>query len=163
MLGSKLAECGFWFSVILSLLWVNCAFSDGTPDKAVTPPEFETINVGLMPGGGRPSIPLSVKLATTEAQRRHGLMFTSHLPDQHGMLFVFKTDAVRKFWMKNTPIPLDILFFDSSGRLVSLIPSAKPFSLTFLESTGPARYALEINGGHSVLMDVQADAKLLLQ
>ena len=90
-------------------------------------------------------------------------MFTSHLPDQHGMLFVFKTDAVRKFWMKNTQIPLDILFFDSSGHLVSLISWAKPFSLTLRESTGPARYVLEINGGHSVVMGVQADAKLLLQ
>ena len=115
-----------------------------------------------MPGGSQPPVTLSVKLAKTDAQRRHGLMFTSHLPDGDGMLFSFETDAVRRFWMKNTQIPLDILFFDSSYRLVSLVRSAQPFSLTLRESEGPARYVLEINGGLATKMGVQPDARLLL-
>ena len=152
----------FRLFLILSLLWVGCACADSTTDQNSSALEFETIDIRLMPGGSRPSVPLSVKLAKTEAQRRHGLMFTPHLSDWSGMLFTFETEAVRRFWMKNTQIPLDILFFDSSGGLVSLIRSAKPFSLALRESKGPARYVLEINGGLAAKMDIQTDAKLLL-
>ena len=148
--------------LILSFLWVGCACAGSTTDQKSSALEFETIDIRLMPGGSRPSVPLSVKLAKTEAQRRHGLMFTSHLSDWSGMLFTFETDAVRRFWMKNTQIPLDILFFDSSGSLVSLIRSAKPFSLALRESKGPARYVLEINGGLAAKMGIQPDAELLL-
>ena len=79
-----------------------------------------------------------------------------------GELAAPQTDAVRKFWMKNTQIPLDMLFFDSGGRLVNMIHAAVPFSLTRRNSAGPARYVLELTGGAAVKFDMRPDAQLLL-
>jgi uncharacterized protein len=156
------------FVLILALFWAGwvfwagCAGADNTTNQPDEPPAFETSDIKLLPGGDRPPVTFTVKLAKSEAQRRYGLMFTPDLPDRHGMLFIFEVDAVRRFWMKNTQIPLDMLFFDSAGRLVSLIKLAEPFSLTPRSSTGPVRYVLEINGGDAAKMGVQPDARLLL-
>ena len=78
------------------------------------------------------------------------------------LTFVFETDAQRRFWMKNTQIPLDMLFFTSDGSLVNIIHSAMPFSLTARDSAGPARYVLELNGGVAAEIGVQPDARLVL-
>ena len=156
------------FTLLLALFWAGCAFwagfagANNTTNQPDVPPAFETSDIKLLPGGARPQVTFTVKLAKSEAQRRYGLMFTPDLPDRHGMLFIFEADAVLRFWMKNTQSPLDMLFFDSAGQLVSLIRSAEPFSLTPRASTGPARYVLEINGGDAAKMGVQPDARLLL-
>ena len=134
-------------------------------DEAVRPviaPDFAVIEIEVQPGKERAPLSFTVKLAETEAQRRHGLMFTSYLPKLQGMLFVFETDAPRQFWMKNTQIPLDMLFFASNGRLVNIVHSAVPFSLTTRNSAGPARYVLELNGGIASKIGIQPDAQLVL-
>ena len=134
---------------------------DGT-EQTLPTPDFAMIEIKVTPSHQRAPISFTVKVAETERQRRHGLMFVSHLPERHGMLFVFESDAPRQFWMKNTQIPLDMLFFDSAGRLVNMIHAALPYSLTRRNSTGPARYVLELNGGAAAKFDVQPDAQLLL-
>ena len=167
---SSVQEAGRGHRVVLILAlfwagwarWTDFAVADSTAVQPDVPPAFEISDITLLPGGARPPVTFTVKLAKSEAQRRYGMMFTSDLPDRHGMLFVFETDALRRFWMKNTQIPLDMLFFDSAGRLVSVIRSAEPFSLSPYASTGPARYVLEINGGVAAKMGVQPDARLLL-
>ena len=134
-------------------------------DEAASPimaPDFAVIEIAVQPGKQRAPLSFTVQLAETEIQRRHGLMFMPYLPKQHGMLFVFETDAPRQFWMKNTQIPLDILFFASDGRLVNVVHSAVPFSLTARNSAGPARYVLELNGGVASEIDIQLDARLVL-
>ena len=141
------------------------AFEASAGDEAARPVvalDFDVIEIALQPGKERAPLSFTVKLAETEAQRRHGLMFTPYLPKQHGMLFVFETDAPRQFWMKNTQIPLDMLFFDSNGRLVNIVHSAVPFSLTARNSAGPARYVLELNGGIARKIGIQPDAQLVL-
>jgi len=130
--------------------------------QTVSAPDFAVIEIKLTPTHQSAPISFTVKVAETEIQRRHGLMFVSHLPERHGMLFVFESDAPRQFWMKNTQIPLDMLFFDSAGRLVNMIHAAVPFSLSRRNSAGPARYVLELNGGAAAKFDVQPDAQLLL-
>jgi hypothetical protein len=70
------------------------AGADNTAVQPDVPPAFETSDITLLPGGARPPVTFTVKLAKSEAQRRYGLMFTSDLPDRHGMLFIFETDAV---------------------------------------------------------------------
>jgi len=130
--------------------------------RQIVTPDFAVIEIAIRPEKQRTPLPFTVKLAETTAQRRHGLMFTPYLPKQQGMLFVFETDAPRQFWMKNTQIPLDILFFASDGRLVNIVHSAAPFSLTARNSLGPARYVLELNGGTAATIGVQPDAQLVL-
>ena len=153
-----------WLCVIVG----GCLFSviaASVGDEAARPvraPDFAVIEIAVQPGKERAPLSFTVKLAETEAQRRHGLMFTPYLPKQQGMLFVFETDAPRQFWMKNTQIPLDILFFASDGRLVNIVHSAVPFSLTARNSAGPARYVLELNGGIAHKINIQPDAQLVL-
>lgn len=88
----------------------------------------------------------SVELAVTPVQREYGLMYREALPLFSGMLFVFPSDQVLSFWMKNTSIPLSIAYIDAEGVIVS-IRDLEPFSLTPVSSEVPVRYALEVNRG----------------
>jgi Uncharacterized conserved protein len=92
----------------------------------------------------------SVELATNDASREHGLMMRTALAPDHGMLFVFSDTAPRGFWMKNTLIPLDILYFDADRRLVSMqleVLPCKADPCPIYPSSGPARYVLELSAG----------------
>ena len=154
-----------WRYFIMGSCCLFSAIAEADGDEAarpITAPDFAVIEITVQPGSQRAPLSFTVKLAETEVQRRHGLMFTPYLPRQHGMLFIFETDAPRQFWMKNTQIPLDMLFFASDGRLVNIVHSAVPFSLTARNSVGPARYVLELNGGVAAEIDIQLDAKLVL-
>ena len=93
------------------------------------------------------SVEFYVELAKTAAERRRGLMYRERLADGWGMLFVYPRDAPRSFWMKNTYIPLDMVFIDTRGNVVSIIESAEPQTLTARRSEGPARFVLELNAG----------------
>ena len=153
-----------WFCFVVGFC-VNIVISESAGEETARPvivPDFDVIEISIKPGSERASLSFRVKLAETEAQRRYGLMFTPYLPKQQGMLFVFETDAPRQFWMKNTQIPLDMLFFASDGRLVNIVHSAVPFSLTARNSVGPARYVLELNGGIARKIGIQSDAQLVL-
>ncbi|MGP1357242.1 MAG: DUF192 domain-containing protein [Roseicyclus sp.] len=88
-----------------------------------------------------------VDIADTPETRQRGLMFVEEMPRNKGMLFVFPDEAPRSFWMRNTYIPLDIIYFDATGEWVSVQADAVPFDETGLPSGGPAQFVLEINGG----------------
>jgi uncharacterized protein len=93
----------------------------------------------------------STEFATTDAQREHGLMARPHMAADHSMLFIFTDEAPRAFWMKNTLIPLDILYFDSARKLVAMQLNAEPCKgdpCAIYPSGGlSARYVLELNAG----------------
>ena len=91
----------------------------------------------------------SVELCLTNRQRQIGMMCRHHLADNEGMLFIFNDMRRRSFWMKNTLIPLDMLFIDDEGRIVGLIESATPLSLDGRSPRAPAKYVLELAGGQS--------------
>ncbi|MCX7557535.1 DUF192 domain-containing protein [Xanthomonadaceae bacterium JHOS43] len=99
-----------------------------------------------------------VELAMDDASRMRGLMFRDHLPDAHGMLFVFEREEPQAFWMRNTRIPLDILYFDAALRLVSVaagVPPCTTQTCPSYPSKGPARFVLELNAGHARRLGVQ--------
>src|SRR5262249_1562655 len=89
----------------------------------------------------------SIELATSEAQMEQGLMFRHYLAPDAGMLFDFKKPIAAEMWMKNTLIPLDMLFLDASGKIVDLHERAVPYSLDVIASRAPARFVVELNGG----------------
>lgn len=106
-----------------------------------------------------------VELAMDEASRSQGLMFRDQLPQQQGMLFVFPVQAPQAFWMRNTRIPLDILYFDQALRLVSITPEAPPCHATrcpAYPSRGPARFVLELNAGHARQLGLKPGDRLTL-
>ncbi|MBX7247790.1 MAG: DUF192 domain-containing protein [Caulobacteraceae bacterium] len=99
----------------------------------------------VVTSGGRHAF--KVEIADDEAEREHGLMNRPSMPRDHGMLFEFQDNRERSFWMRNTYIPLDIIYIDRSGRIISIQANAVPFNETPLPSYGPATGVLEINGG----------------
>lgn len=87
-----------------------------------------------------------VEVAATQAARQRGLMYREHLPDDHGMLFIFVDERPRSFWMKDTEIPLSIAFARTDGTILR-IADMEPRSEQVVSSIAPARYALEMNRG----------------
>ena len=92
----------------------------------------------------------TVEIADTDAEWERGLMFRVHMADSHGMLFVFPDAQPRYFWMKNTLIPLDIIFFDARKRLINVsadTPPCRADPCPTYASAAPAKYVLELNAG----------------
>jgi uncharacterized membrane protein (UPF0127 family) len=121
---------------LISLALLICAA--GCDPQAASP-----LRTTQMTIGGKS---LTLEIADTDATREHGLMKRDSMPADHGMIFVFDQDAQRSFWMKNTRIPLDIIFIESSGKVVSTA-SMKPYDWTGVPSHRPAKYAIELNVG----------------
>jgi len=88
-----------------------------------------------------------VEVADTQQKRSFGLMYRRDLPESHGMLFLFPREEPLSFWMKNTPLPLDIIFINAAHTIVSIAANTKPFSEKPHPSDGPAQFVLEVNGG----------------
>lgn len=101
----------------------------------------------VIEAGGSACYAFDIYLALTPEQQRRGLMHVRRLPAFTGMLFIYDGDDVRSMWMKNTYIPLDILFIRSDGSVESIARMTEPLSLRSIRSGEPVRYVLELNGG----------------
>jgi uncharacterized membrane protein (UPF0127 family) len=89
----------------------------------------------------------SIELALSDAQMEQGLMFRRSMAPDAGMLFDFKHPTNVTMWMKNTVIPLDMLFLDASGKIIDTHERAVPYSTDIIASAVPSRYVIELNGG----------------
>jgi uncharacterized membrane protein (UPF0127 family) len=103
--------------------------------------------IEIVGADGTPRISVAVEVADTAASREYGLMFRKHLDEDTGMIFVFKEPSHQTFWMKNTVIPLDMIFADSTGKIVGVVLNAEPFSEEIDAVDGDSQYVLEVNGG----------------
>lgn len=103
----------------------------------------------------------SIELADTPESRANGLMYRTSLPADAGMLFDFGTVAPVVMWMKNTLIPLDMLFVRKDGTIAAIAERTVPESLTLIESAVPVLAVLEINGGSAARLGIRAGDKLL--
>jgi len=98
------------------------------------------------PDGARRAA-VSVEIADSSARREYGLMYRRHLDENAGMIFVFKAPQHLEFWMKNTVIPLDMIFADGAGKIVGIVRKAEPFSEAIDSVEQDSQYVLEVNGG----------------
>jgi uncharacterized protein len=96
-----------------------------------------------------------VEIADTPEARATGLMYRRHLDPGHGMLFDFKSERPVSMWMRNTYIPLDMLFIGSDRRIRNIARRTTPLSERTIGSDGPVRYVLEINGGLAESLGIQ--------
>ncbi len=92
---------------------------------------------------------LDLEIAETEYETQTGLMYRHSMEDHQAMLFIFKNEQPRSFYMKNTEFPLDIIYINSKKEIVSIQKNAKPFDKTSLPSSTPVLYVLEVNAGLS--------------
>jgi uncharacterized membrane protein (UPF0127 family) len=90
---------------------------------------------------------LEIELALSPQQQAQGLMYRQRLAADAGMLFVYRPARLVTMWMKNTEIPLDMLFIAEDGEIVKVVERTVPFSLTNISSDRQVRVVLEINGG----------------
>jgi uncharacterized membrane protein (UPF0127 family) len=88
-----------------------------------------------------------VEVADTPAKRTMGLQYRKDLGSDRGMIFLFPSEAPQSFWMKNTPIPLDMIFINRERRIVGIVEQTTPYSLDSRSVGAPSQFVLEINGG----------------
>ena len=103
---------------------------------------------------------ITIEIAKTTAQQQKGLMFRTKLEKNHGMLFIHKKPRIVKMWMKNTFIPLDMIFIDKNGEIVKIVERARPMSLDVISSSVKVIAVLEILGGSAHRLGISTDDKV---
>ena len=147
----------------VSVLASACGASPGSSaPPAATPTAAAPGPAAVLPSGAR----YALELALTPEDQAQGLMYRENLPERTGMLFVFPEDAPHHFWMKNTMIPLDMIWMDASGRVVYVSANTPPCRADPCPTYGPdgnVRMVLEIAGGMAAKEGVTAGSVIVLQ
>ncbi|MGB0747370.1 MAG: DUF192 domain-containing protein [Magnetospiraceae bacterium] len=134
-------------ALLLMLLFAAPTFAEG----ALSPLTIEV---------GEGAVVFQVELADDDAERAVGLMNRTELPASQGMLFDYRQPRSVAMWMKNTLIPLDMLFIGADGRIVNIVENAEPLTLTPRRSAGPVRAVLELPGGTVAALGIKSGAKV---
>ena len=93
------------------------------------------------------NVSFAVEIADTPSKREMGLQYRRDLAADRGMIFLFPAESQQSFWMKNTPLPLDMIFINRERKIVGIVEQTAPFSLDPRSVGAPSQYVLEINGG----------------
>ncbi len=101
-----------------------------------------------------------IYLALDNTQRARGLMHVRSMPQTTGMLFVYESARIRSMWMKNTYIPLDIVFAHADGTVASVASDTEPLSLRSISSGEPVTFVLELNAGTAARLSIDGDSRL---
>ncbi|WP_299115147.1 DUF192 domain-containing protein [uncultured Winogradskyella sp.] len=135
------------FITLATLFGCNESKTNKTEDKVIV--SFKKEGVLHLKKAESDSIikTLDIEIADNDYETQTGLMYRTQLKTNHGMLFIFPDMDYRSFYMKNTKIPLDIIYIDENYKIVSFQKNAKPFNEASLPSEAPAQYVLEINAG----------------
>jgi uncharacterized membrane protein (UPF0127 family) len=114
---------------------------------------LEIIDVAV--ASGEKTHVFATEVARTPQEQAKGLMFRTELGDFEGMLFPSDTAQVKSFWMKNTPLSLDIIFIGADGRIINIAANTTPYSLESSLSEGPAIAVLELRAGRSAALGIK--------
>ncbi|MGS1093358.1 DUF192 domain-containing protein [Aquamicrobium terrae] len=142
-----------WSSVAGALAWLAVLVSAPPPSFAqnsgdavqqpmLLPVDPEPLVIATKAGPRS----FTIEVAADASERAAGLMHRQSMPDDRGMLFVFEETRPVSFWMKNTPMPLDLVFIAENGRIEAVLPG-EPYSIAPISPGKPARYVLELKAG----------------
>ncbi|MDD3371389.1 MAG: DUF192 domain-containing protein [Alphaproteobacteria bacterium] len=145
----------FYFA-LLALFAVLVFKSCGTQER----PLFQTSAFTIIPANGEPTV-FKAEVAGSESEQAYGLMFAESLPEDFGMIFTFPTPRQATFWMKNTLIPLDLLFIAPNGIISHIVHMAEPGNLTPIPSKGLVIAVIEINGGIARKLKLKVGDKVI--
>ena len=109
------------------------------------------------------TISIQAELAITPEDRARGLMDRTKLAQNRGMVFIAPQESIQSFWMKNTFIPLDMIFVNSKGRIVGIVHNAEPLSLVPRRVEFPSSLVIEVNGGFCKRHGISAETKIALK
>ncbi len=129
------------------------------PAHAQNAQPFKTGKLAIQTASGRHDF--TVELALTDGQQQQGLMFRRALAPDAGMLFDYKSPTQITMWMKNTFIPLDMIFIGADGRIVRIAERTVPQSTEIIPSAAPARAVLEVNGGTAQRLGIKVGDKVI--
>jgi len=138
---------------VLTLTWLGAAHAQIGPIEDLD--AFPSANLEISEGKKVKHV-FKVWLADTPQRQAQGLMFVRSLPADRGMLFVHAEPRAISMWMKNTYIPLDMVFIDASGHIQQIVEQTTPHSLDLIRSNAPARAVLEIAGGEARKLGLHA-------
>ncbi|MBN1213559.1 MAG: DUF192 domain-containing protein [candidate division Zixibacteria bacterium] len=92
-------------------------------------------------------VSIDIEIADDDAERRIGMMFREDMEEEQGMFFIFPAEEIRSFWMRNTYLPLDMIFINRDNDIVTIRKNTVPLTENSYFSTGPAIYVIEVNAG----------------
>ena len=140
--------------IILSLTMANCQSkksTQATSTDMTTDVQFRKDGELKFLEGNSDKLlsKINIEVAKTPDQEQQGLMYRRSMADSLGMLFVFDVEEQQSFWMKNTYIPLDIIYVSANKEIVSIAANCKPLSEESIPSNGLTKYVVEVNGGYA--------------
>lgn len=157
-----LPPCLRAFRVLLVLCAVACSWgmpvAPALAQAALSTPPQQLEPLTIVTEGG--SHVFQVEVARTDEQRARGLMFRRFMPADRGMLFDFKTEQPVMMWMRNTYIPLDMIFIARDGRVINIAENTEPLSERTIASAAPAFAVLEVNAGISRKIGLKAGDRI---
>jgi uncharacterized membrane protein (UPF0127 family) len=133
------------FATCLSLFPVACAESPPATEPTPPPVTFATEPLTIVTMSGAHAF--TVEVAATPEQRERGLMYRTEMAPDAGMIFDYHHDVEISMWMKNTVLPLDMVFMSADGTVFDVVKGAVPYSLDIIASEGKVRAVLEVNAG----------------
>lgn len=152
--------------VLLLMSLFLAGASCGSPQETAAPEfgglsdAFETDTLAIETDDGKRHN-FKIYLAVKPEQQRRGLMFVRNLPADAGMLFVYEGSAIHSIWMKNTYIPLDLVFAFDDGKVSTVVHDTQPLSLKSLSSVVPVTYVLELNAGTARRLNINSNSRLI--
>lgn len=135
-------------SIALALMTFSASVRAETPSSG-------TLTIETATG----AVTFAIEIADEPNERSRGLMFRDSLDENAGMLFIYPQPRIASFWMKNTRIPLDMIFIEEGGEIISIAPETVPFSLSPVRSPVPVTLILEIDGGDAARLGIAVGDK----
>jgi len=157
-----MAKC-FYNFIILFFAFSTLQSCKKEAKKIVTPPKIEFKHEGnlqIIDSIGAIKKEIQIEIADNDFEQQTGLMYRKQMDTNNGMLFIFDEIKVRSFYMKNTYIPLDIIYIDTDNSIINIAKNTEPLNETSLFSNSPAKYVLEINAGLSDVWDLKTGDKI---
>jgi uncharacterized protein len=162
----KLTNLMIGLLVVLSLTMANCqskktATQANNNDLTTDVPFTKDGELRFLDGKTDKEISkIDIEVAQTPDKTQQGLMYRHSMADSLGMLFVFDVEEQQSFWMKNTYLPLDIIYINANKQIVSIAQNCKPLSEESIPSEGNAKYVVEVNAGYAAKSGLKKDDKI---
>jgi len=146
-------------AVFAAVLFIGFFAAPGT--LHANEPQTGLAEAELVIASGEKQHRFTAEIAADDRERAIGLMFREEMAEDRGMLFLFGGESDRHFWMKNTPLPLDIIFIAADGTIVSIAEDTTPFSESVIPSNGPAKFVFEVKAGVTEKLGISAGDRVM--